>query len=122
MQVTDKKAISMISLAAAAAATLALAPAASAQEAPGKKKLAITKIAPTEALAKSMAKQGVSLSIDSVLQALDSQVYDRMLNTRRFEILERSDADALAKEGIDCEVLDLRTIRPLDIGSVVRSV
>ena len=31
-------------------------------------------------------------------------------------------ADALAKEGIDCEVLDLRTIRPLDIGSVVRSV
>jgi pyruvate dehydrogenase E1 component beta subunit len=31
-------------------------------------------------------------------------------------------AEALAKEGIDCEVIDLRTIRPLDIGSVVRSV
>jgi phosphoribosyl-ATP pyrophosphohydrolase len=45
-----------------------------------------------------MSKQGVGLSLDSVLQALDSQVYDRVLNTKRFEILERSDADALAKE------------------------
>ena len=31
-------------------------------------------------------------------------------------------ADALAKEGISCEVLDMRTIRPLDVGSIVRSV
>lgn len=77
-----------------AAAVVLLAPA-QAQE---KKKLAITKIAATDALAKRMAKQGVELSLDSVLQALDSQVYDRVLNTRRFEILERSDADALAKE------------------------
>ena len=45
-----------------------------------------------------MAKQGVGLSLGSVLDALDSQVYDRVLNTKRFEILERSDADALAKE------------------------
>lgn len=77
-----------------AAAVVLLAPA-QAQE---KKKLAITKIAATDALAKRMAKQGVELSLDSVLQALDSQVYDRVLNTRRFEILERSDADALATE------------------------
>jgi curli biogenesis system outer membrane secretion channel CsgG len=66
--------------------------------APGKKKLAITKIAATDALRERMSKQGVGLSLDSVLQALDSQVYDRVLNTKRFEILERSDADALAKE------------------------
>lgn len=77
------------------AALLALAPAAPAQ---GKKKLAITKIAATDALGKRMDRQGVGLSLDTVLQALDSQVYDRILNTRRFEILERSDADALAKE------------------------
>lgn len=77
-----------------AAAVVLLAPA-QAQE---KKKLAITKIAATDALQKRMAKQGVGLSLDSVLQALDSQVYDRVLNTRRFEILERSDADALATE------------------------
>jgi pyruvate dehydrogenase E1 component beta subunit len=31
-------------------------------------------------------------------------------------------AKALAEEGIDCEVIDLRTIRPLDIETVVRSV
>jgi pyruvate dehydrogenase E1 component beta subunit len=31
-------------------------------------------------------------------------------------------ADALAGEGIDCEVIDLRTLRPLDIDTVVESV
>jgi pyruvate dehydrogenase E1 component beta subunit len=31
-------------------------------------------------------------------------------------------ADALAREGIDCEVLDMRTIRPLDAGAISRSV
>ena len=80
------------------AAALVCTSAVQAQEGAGKKKLAITKIAATEALTNRMAKQGVELSLDSVLQALDSQVYDRVLNTRRFEILERSDADALAKE------------------------
>ena len=77
---------------------LGITPFAPAQESAGKKKLAITKIAATDALRKRMVNQGVELSLDSVLQALDSQVYDRLLNTRRFEILERSDADALAKE------------------------
>lgn len=70
----------------------------SAQDAPGKKKIAITKISATDALRARMTKQGVVLSLDSVMQALDSQVYDRVLNTKRFEVLERSDADALAKE------------------------
>ncbi|MDX1943155.1 MAG: pyruvate dehydrogenase complex E1 component subunit beta [Saprospiraceae bacterium] len=31
-------------------------------------------------------------------------------------------AEELAKEGIDAEVIDLRTIRPLDIGTIVESV
>ncbi len=31
-------------------------------------------------------------------------------------------AEALAKEGIECEVLDPRTIKPLDIGAIVASV
>ena len=31
-------------------------------------------------------------------------------------------AEELAKEGISCEVIDLRTIRPLDLGSIERSV
>ncbi len=83
----------------AAALTVCFAPVVRAQDAvPGKKKIAITKITATDAVAKRMGKQGVGLSLDSVLQALDSQVYDRILNTKRFEVLERSDADALAKE------------------------
>ncbi len=82
-----------------AAAALVFAPAVHAQDsAPGKKKLAITKIATNESLAKRMAAQGVALSLGTVLEAFDSQVQDRLLNTKRFEILERSDADALAKE------------------------
>jgi pyruvate dehydrogenase E1 component beta subunit len=31
-------------------------------------------------------------------------------------------AETLAKEGIDCEVIDGRTFRPLDIDTIVRSV
>lgn len=82
-----------------AGVALLFAPVLRAQDAaPGKKKLAITKITATDAVVKRMAKQGVGLSLDSVLQAFDSQVYDRVLNTKRFEVIERSDADALAKE------------------------
>jgi hypothetical protein len=80
------------------AALLVAAPLARAQEAAGKKKLAITKMTATPSLTERMKKQGVALSLSSVIEALDSQVHDRVLNTRRFEILERSDADALATE------------------------
>jgi len=31
-------------------------------------------------------------------------------------------ADRLSEEGVDCDVLDMRTIRPLDIGAIVESV
>jgi pyruvate dehydrogenase E1 component beta subunit len=31
-------------------------------------------------------------------------------------------ADRLSEDGIDCDVLDMRTIRPLDIGAIVESV
>jgi len=31
-------------------------------------------------------------------------------------------AEALAGEGVDCEVIDLRTIRPMDIDTVINSV
>jgi curli biogenesis system outer membrane secretion channel CsgG len=90
----------LLSLLSSAVLASALAFPASAQEAPAphQKKIAITKIAATDALKARMAHQGTGLSLDSVLQALDSQVYDRVLNTRRFEVLERSDAGALAQE------------------------
>lgn len=79
-------------------AVVLLAPPIGAQESAGKKKIAITKMVATPSLEARMKRQGVGLSLGSVLEALDSQVYDRVLNTRRFEILERSDADALATE------------------------
>lgn len=85
-------------LAAFAATTLLTGPALLAQDAPGKKKLAVTKITANSAVAARMANQGVGLSLDSILQGLDAQVHDRLLNTRRFEMLERADADALATE------------------------
>lgn len=85
-------------LAALAATTLLTGPALLAQDAPGKKKLAVTKITANSAVAARMANQGVGLSLDSILQGLDAQVHDRLLNTRRFEMLERADADALATE------------------------
>jgi len=31
-------------------------------------------------------------------------------------------AEKLAGEGIDCEIIDLRTIRPLDMGTIIESV
>ncbi|MBA4136958.1 MAG: hypothetical protein C0518_06545 [Opitutus sp.] len=80
------------------AATLVAATAAFAQEAPGKKKLAVTKITANPAVAQRMSAQGVKLSLESILQGLDAQVHDRLLNTRRFEMIERADADALATE------------------------
>jgi curli biogenesis system outer membrane secretion channel CsgG len=84
---------------ALAVLSLAASPLAQAQgQSPGRKGLVITKIVATDALAKRMSKQGVTLSLDSVLQALDSQVYDRMVNTRRFNVFDRSDSDALLQE------------------------
>ena len=84
---------------AALAATLVSATALVAQDAPaGKKKLAVTKITANPAVAQRMAAQGVNLSLESILQGLDAQVHDRLLNTRRFEMIERADADALATE------------------------
>ncbi len=77
---------------------VAFTPFATAQTGGGKKSIVITKITSTEAVAKRMCAQGVSLSIEQVLQALDSQVYDSIVNTRRFDVYDRSDADALLEE------------------------
>jgi len=83
------------SLLALAALALVAVPFASAQ---GKKSIVITKIRATDAAAQRMAAQGVSLSLDQVIQGLDSQVYDRIVNSRRFDVYDRSDSDALLEE------------------------
>lgn len=66
--------------------------------APGKKKLAVTKITANPSVAQRMSAQGVKLSLETILEGLSAQVHDRLLNTRRFEMIERADADALATE------------------------
>lgn len=40
------------------------------------------------------------------------------------KIIKEADraADELAKEGISCEIIDLRTVRPMDIGTILTSV
>ncbi|MFM1850769.1 MAG: hypothetical protein RIS54_453 [Verrucomicrobiota bacterium] len=83
-------------LLALAVTAVAAAPLATAQI--GKKSIVITKIRATDAVAKRMEAQGVGLSMEQVLQALDSQVYDRIVNSRRFDVYDRSDADALLEE------------------------
>lgn len=85
-------------LLALATVSLVAAPLASAQDGGGKKSIVITKIKATDAVMKRMSDQGVSLSIEQVLQGLDSQVYDRIVNSRRFNVFDRSDADALLEE------------------------
>jgi len=81
-----------------AATSLAFSNVGSAQTGDGKKSIVITKITAIDAVAKRMEGQGTSLSINQVLQALDSQVYDRIVNSRRFDVFDRSDADALLEE------------------------
>jgi pyruvate/2-oxoglutarate/acetoin dehydrogenase E1 component len=54
-----------------------------------------------------IARAGADLTIVSVMKGLHDSL---------------AAADALAKDGIDCEVIDLRTIKPLDIETVIASV
>ncbi len=85
-------------LLALATTTVAFTSFVSAQTGEGKKSIVITKITAIEAVKQRMEGQGTGLSIEQVLQALDSQVYDRIVNSRRFDVYDRSDADALLEE------------------------
>jgi pyruvate/2-oxoglutarate/acetoin dehydrogenase E1 component len=54
-----------------------------------------------------VARAGADLTIVSVMKGLHDSL---------------AAADELARDGIDCEVIDLRTIKPLDIETVIASV
>jgi curli biogenesis system outer membrane secretion channel CsgG len=75
------------------AATLA-----SAQTAPGLKKLAISDVKVTPGLLDSASAANRKTSLDRVSQALDSQLIDRVQASRKFEIIGRSDMASLLKE------------------------
>lgn len=72
--------------------------AAAAQEAPGLKKLAVGKVKPGKALQAAADKSGKRLSMDRMTEALDSQLIAALNSTRKYEIIGRSDADALQEE------------------------
>lgn len=86
-------------LSALAVAGLALTPFASAQDAaPGKKSLAIINIKATPAVVQRMNNQGVGLALEQVVQALNSQVTDRIVNSRRFDVIDRGEVEAYVRE------------------------
>lgn len=69
-----------------------------AQPAPGLKKLGISDIKPIPAVVDSVTRSGRLNSLQRVVQALDSQLIDRVQNTRKFEIIARSDLSSILKE------------------------
>ena len=64
-----------------------------------RKTLAICEISPTPALAEKVLADKKKNELDQVVQALDGQIIDRMVNTRKFSILAHGDLPAVIKGG-----------------------
>lgn len=80
-------------------AGLALATGLAAQTAAtGLKKIAISDVRPIGSLVESTTAAGRKNSLDRVVQSLDSQLMDRVQNTRKFEVIARSDMASILKE------------------------
>lgn len=80
-------------------AGLAIASGLSAQTtATGLKKIAISDVRPIGSLVESTTAAGRKNSLDRVVQSLDSQLMDRVQNTRKFEVIARSDMASILKE------------------------
>jgi len=67
---------------------------------PGRAKLAVLDIRATDALRKTLEAEGggKERSLDRVTQAADGQLLDRFHNTRKFELIARSDMGSLMDE------------------------
>ena len=64
--------------------------------APGLKSIAVAKVKVGSAIAAAADEK--KLSLDRMTQAMDGQLIDRLQNTRKFQVIARSDADALIEE------------------------
>lgn len=62
------------------------------------KKMGISDVKANPALAKAANRNDTGISLERVVQAFDSQLIDRMHNTRKFEIIARSDLAQILKE------------------------
>jgi len=60
--------------------------------------IAVTKVEATKALTTAMDKASSRLSLQRVLESIDSNLTAAIQETRKFEVLSRSDTDALLKE------------------------
>ncbi|MGH7975453.1 MAG: CsgG/HfaB family protein [Limisphaerales bacterium] len=60
--------------------------------------LGIASITPTESLAQSTEKAGKTISLNRVLESLDSQLLDRFNATRKFQIVAASDLKEIIKK------------------------
>ena len=67
-------------------------------QAPGLKKLAISKIKSGKAVTAAAGLSGKVISMDRMTEALDGQLIAALQSTKKYQILGRSDADALAEE------------------------
>lgn len=77
---------------------LTSAAALSAQAAPGLKSIGISDVKAGSAVLESVKKSNNLNSLERVVQALDSQLIDRIHNTRKFEVISRSDLASIVKE------------------------
>jgi len=69
-----------------------------AQEDASKKTLGITKITANKTLLQKMTKDGKIDTLNRILESLDSNLTSAIHNTRKFEIVTRSNLDAVSKE------------------------
>jgi hypothetical protein len=69
-----------------------------AQPVPGLKKLGVSDIKATPAVAANVKEKGLTNSLERVTQSLDSQLINAIQQTRKFEVIARSDLAAILKE------------------------
>ncbi len=79
---------------------LAIPAVVSAQNSAGSSKatLAVTKVVATNALQKNLKEKGGTNSLDRILESMNANLSSALLSTRKFDVLSRSDIDALVME------------------------
>ena len=63
-----------------------------------KETIGVTAVKPTQAILQNVDRTGKRISLDRVLQSMNGQLIDRINATRKFQVVARSDLDAIVKE------------------------
>ena len=67
-------------------------------KAPRKSTIAVAKVSATPSLAKAVETNGGTPAMSRILEAMDANLSAAVQATRKFEVLTRSDIDAIVKE------------------------